>query len=170
MKRLLLIILVFICFVFKTKNECNSGIYMNIEKYTYDDYLEEQEVKYLNMKLDSILQIISFVESSFNIFAYNEIEEAAGILQIRPIMVAEVNQIVGYKKFTLDDRWCKEKSYQMFKIYQDFVNPQYDEILAARFWNGGRSGDKKTATNIYVDKFLQKKDELFNDDYILVIN
>ena len=45
----------------------------------------------------------------------------------------------------------------MFKIYQDFVNPEYDEVLAtARFWNGGRSGDKRS-TDVYVEKYFKRK-------------
>lgn len=135
--------------------------------FSYDDYLRMIEEDEKTKKLDSIWMVICYVESTFDEMAYNESESAAGIIQIRPIMVDEVNLILGKNKYKLKDRWCKEKSFEMFKIYQDFVNPEYDEILAARFWNGGRTGDKKRSTDVYVEKYFERKNQLYSDDFLL---
>ena len=135
--------------------------------FSYDDYLRMIEEDEKTKKLDSIWMVICYVESTFDEMAYNESESAAGIIQIRPIMVDEVNLILGKNKYKLKDRWCKEKSFEMFKIYQDFVNPEYDEVLAARFWNGGRTGDKKRSTDVYVEKYFERKNHLYSDDFLL---
>ena len=64
-------------------------------------------------------------------------ENAVGRLQIRPIMVATVNQIVGYNKYYLQDRTDSVKSVEMFMIYQNYYNPRLDEKKAALLWNMG---------------------------------
>ena len=44
------------------------------------------------------------VESGNDTLAYNAKENAAGCLQIRPIMVREVNRLLGKDSFKLKDR------------------------------------------------------------------
>ena len=61
-------------------------------------------------------------------------EGAIGAYQIRPIMVATVNQIVGYNKYYLQDRTDSVKSVEMFMIYQNYYNPSWDEMKAALLW------------------------------------
>lgn len=145
----------------------NYQDYNNDNYYTYDVYLDMIEEDEKIKKLDSIWMVICYVESSFDEMAYNESELAVGIIQIRPIMVDEINLILGKNKYNLKDRWCKEKSFEMFKIYQDFINPEYNETLAARFWNGGRTGDKKRSTDVYVEKYFERKNQLYSDDFLL---
>ena len=164
MKKTIVSILLLFLFNLTAMNNRINNIY---ERFDYMDYMEMKREENKLAKLDSIWQVICFVESTFNELAYVEVEDAAGISQIRPIMVADVNKILGEKRFTLEDRWCKEKSFEMFKIYQDFVNPEYDEVLAARFWNGGRTGDKKRSTDIYVEKYFERKNQLYSDDFLL---
>lgn len=53
-----------------------------------------------------------------------------GYLQITPIFVDDVNRLVGYHKFTYNDRWNKSKSIAMYYIYQKHYNPTYDFKLA----------------------------------------
>ena len=64
------------------------------------------------------------VESEGNDSAYCASENAAGCLQIRPIMLQEVNRILRLqgklKRYTLNDRWNREKSIEMFWIWKNF--------------------------------------------------
>jgi hypothetical protein len=110
----------------------------------------------LEVRKKICIDLVSCRESSYNSDTIVQKEDAVGYLGIRPIMVDEVNQIVGYKKYTLKDRLSKEKSIQMFLDYQDFVTPSYSYKDVCRNWNGGRKGKFKETTLIYWD--LIKKD------------
>lgn len=116
---------------------------------------------------------ISWVESTNNPNAVSR-DGSVGIVQIRPVMVEEVNRICKMKginkRFTLADRRNAEKSKDMFWIYQDFYNPElrWDAIsdndleILARKWNGGPKGHVKSATKKYwnkVNKRLKKEIE-----------
>ena len=83
--------------------------------------------------------------------AYNPNEpQAVGILQIWPIMVKEVNIILGYKKYTLKDRLNNKKSIEMFWVYQNYYNPEHNPDKMCRIWCGGPTGDKKDCTLGYL--------------------
>ena len=73
--------------------------------------------------IDTLLMAVMAVESNFDSMAYNAKENAAGCLQIRPIMVREINRLVGKDSFTLSDRWSKVKSIQMFSICLLYTSP-----------------------------------------------
>lgn len=64
-------------------------------------------------------------------------EDAVGILQIRPIGLQEANRIVGYNKYSLEDREDSTKSVEMFYIIQNYWNPKYNFKKAAFIWNAG---------------------------------
>jgi len=100
---------------------------------------------------DKLIAAIIQVESGGDTLAYNSKEDAAGCLQIRPIMVREVNRLVGKDSFTLDDRWSKAKSIQMFNILRSHLKGASDEQIA-RTWNGGYNGHKKQSTIKYWKK------------------
>jgi hypothetical protein len=95
---------------------------------------------------------IEHVESRGRATAHNKEEDALGILQIRPIMVREVNRIVGRERFTNEDRRDIKKSREMFLIFTRHWANRYkdwsDEGIARR-WNGGPSGHKRAATAGY---------------------
>ena len=109
---------------------------------------------------------VIMVESSNNPKAYNKRENAVGILQIRPIMVREVNRVLKMNKsndrYTLIDRWSKEKSIDMFEIMAENVKccegmtrlEFYERV--ARKWNGGYRGMEKTATIKYWNKIKKE--------------
>jgi len=120
------------------------------------------------LDVEPLIQAMIMVESQGNDSAYHKREQAAGCLQIRPIMVREVNRILGIQKseleYTLEDRWSREKSIEMFHIVNGYHNKNstYEEI--ARAWNGGPKWIKKSLTKRYwkrVQKQLKKqqKDE-----------
>ncbi|MGB9697719.1 MAG: hypothetical protein ACPL2D_10625 [Ignavibacteria bacterium] len=76
------------------------------------------------------------MESSGNWLAYNEMENAGGILQIRPVMIDEVNRLQDSVRFELRDRWNIERSYKIFAIKMMAHNPELDIIKACQLWNG----------------------------------
>ena len=88
--------------------------------------------------------------------------EAVGALQIRPIMVREVNRILKLKKsdkrFKLSDRFDREKTIEMFLVWKNYHHPEGDFEKIARNWNGGPKGYKKSRTEKYWAKVQQELD------------
>jgi len=101
--------------------------------------------------IDTLLNAVMAVESNFDTMAYNSKENAAGVLQIRPIMVREVNRLLGEDKYTLKDRWSKAKSIEMFNVIRSHLKGASDEEIA-RTWNGGYNGKNIPQTMQYWQK------------------
>ena len=99
-------------------------------------------------KIDSLIEAVIYVESRGDSMAYNKSEDAVGVLQIRPIMVREVNRLLGFDKYTLKDRWSVSKSKEMFNIVRLNTTDATNEKVARR-WNGGSNGHKKKSTLKY---------------------
>lgn len=82
---------------------------------------------------------------------------SAGPLQIKAVLVKDVNRILAHRgdtlRFNMKDRFDREKAIQMFWIYQSFYGKETDsyEIMARR-WNGGPNGHRKKATIKYWKK------------------
>jgi hypothetical protein len=97
------------------------------------------------------LEAIIWVESGNNgAGAYNRSEpEAAGILQQFPIFVRDVNRIIGYEKYSLDDRYNDTKAIEMFWIYQNYYNPEMNIEKMARIWCAGPDGYKQNCSLSY---------------------
>jgi len=77
---------------------------------------------------------LMFVESNHNPNAVGQTNDA-GVLQITPIYVKEVNRILGQQRFTLEDRFDKYKSIEMFTIMNDKYNPERSFYKAMRLHN-----------------------------------
>ena len=75
--------------------------------------------------------------------------EAVGCLQIRPVMIREVNRIQKKKVFTLADRYSRSKSIEIFNLIAD-GDRNLERV--ARRWNGGAKGDRKKSTENYWSK------------------
>jgi hypothetical protein len=118
--------------------------------------IEKKEIKPIVRDLEDLIEAMVWVESKGKENAYAKRENAAGVLQIRPIMVNEVNRILNINKddrfYTLDDRWNRDKSIEMFYVFVDYYhkNSSYEEI--ARCWNGGPKGLQKKQTKRYWKK------------------
>lgn len=91
--------------------------------------------------------------------------EAVGALQIRPIMVREVNRILKKqkinKRYNLEDRFSRKKSIEMFMIWKNYHHSGDSFEKIARCWNGGPRGIKNKRTEHYWAKVqleLNKKD------------
>jgi soluble lytic murein transglycosylase-like protein len=104
--------------------------------------------------IDTLLNAVMAVESNFDTMAYNSKENAVGVLQIRPIMVREVNRLLGENKYTLKDRWNKAKSIEMFNVIRSHLKGASDEEIA-RTWNGGYNGKNIPQTMQYWIKVKQ---------------
>jgi hypothetical protein len=89
-----------------------------------------------------------------------------GVLQIRPIMVREVNRILKKhkikKKYSLDDRYNREYSIEMFYIWRFYHHPNDSDEIIARCWNGGPKGWKRKSTKHYWNK-VKKEIEISKD-------
>lgn len=87
----------------------------------------------------SVVDAIMMVESRGNVNARNGIY--CGPLQISPVLVSEVNNILkrrnSSKRYTLGDRFNKQKSKEMFVIIQSYYNPKNNVERAIRMWQGG---------------------------------
>ena len=114
------------------------------------------EIKPIVRDLEDLIEAMVWVESKGDPKAFAKREDAAGVLQIRPIMVNEVNRILNINKdnrfYTLDDRWNETKSIEMFYVFVDYYHKDssYEEI--ARCWNGGPKGLQKKQTKRYWKK------------------
>ena len=103
----------------------------------------------------NLIGAIIHVESRGDSMAYNAGEDAVGVLQIRPIMMREVNRLLKENKYTLADRWSKSKSIEMFNVIKQHTTNPTNERLA-RNWNGGWNGYKKKSTLKYWQKVKRK--------------
>lgn len=116
-----------------------------------------------NIQIEDVLNAMIIVESGGDKNAHAKSEQAVGILQIRPIMIREVNRILRINKskirYRKKDRWSREKSIEIFMIVYNYhhIGKSFEEV--ARFWNGGHYGMKKEITKIYWEKV---KKELYN--------
>ena len=115
---------------------------------------------------NDFVSAVIYVESRGNDSAYNKSEEAVGCLQIRAIMVREVNRKLSIWnapfRYTLDDRWDRQKSIEMFEIMaeqipccedQEFM--EFAEVVA-RKWNGGGQGHLKKSTEKYWERIINQ--------------
>ena len=125
----------------------------------YEETTIQLESKDIQMALSErdLVSALILVESRGNDSAIGDRHivggEAVGALQIRPIMVREVNRILKIqksdKRFKLKDRFDRDKTLEMFYIWKNFHHKDSDFEKIARNWNGGPSGYKKGRTEKY---------------------
>jgi len=110
--------------------------------------------------IDELIDALIYVESKGNDSAIGDrhlgSQYAVGVLQIRPIMVREVNRILKLRgsdyRFQLKDRYDRDKSIEMFLIWKEFHHNDSDFEAIARSWNGGTNGVKNPKTYNYWKK------------------
>ena len=123
--------------------------------HTESDW-EYVEIDYFEQHKEMVLSKIIQIESEGNPMAVGDNGRAIGLLQIWPIMIDEINRLVKEERYSLEDRWDSLKSIEMFITYQEIVNPEWEEELAARRWNGGIRGERNPKTDIYWEKYLNQ--------------
>ena len=104
---------------------------------------------------------IERVESGGDPKAHNRDEDARGILQIRPIYVADANRILGEERFVHDDAFDPAKAWEMFQVVTDHYIRAYGYAdtfeTRARIHNGGGKGPRRRSTLEYWRKVKEAK-------------
>lgn len=94
---------------------------------------------------DKLIKAIGVVESGSNDKMKKGVH--AGFLSISQVCVKEcnrINKMRGKKtRFTLQDRFDRQKSIEMFYTLQSFYNKNLDPHYAVLLWNEGCSAMKK---------------------------
>ena len=91
------------------------------------------------MNIIKLIVAIVMVESGGDPNAVGKNEEL-GVAQITPIMVQDVNRILGYDKYDLNDRLGIVSSCEMMRIYWDHYCEEGNWEQMARCWNQGKQG------------------------------
>lgn len=134
------------------------GVSINDEPIQNDDsgMPVEKSTPPVKTRKDSLKALLSaqkHIESRNDPTAYNKKEKAAGVLQIRPIMMREINarlERAGYsRQYSLNDRWDETIAEQMWWDYVHLLHHDHSMERIARCWNGGPRGHKKRATRGY---------------------
>lgn len=91
----------------------------------------------LEKKWAPVIRAIAQVESEGNPKMVSKCGRYVGYLQISKILVRECNQILGKQVYTYDDRYDKQKSIDMFIVFQEHFNKEGNTEKAIRLWNSG---------------------------------
>lgn len=131
-----------------------------IENIPYETYYS---IDYQDVSIDTLLQSIILVESNGDSSAVGDKHmktPSIGLLQIREVMVDEINRILIKRGDTMryfySDRWSATKSIEMYYIWKEFHHNESAPEIIARNWNGGTYGYKKKATVKYWAKVKSK--------------
>ena len=124
-----------------------------------------QKVQNDSLKIDDkLITAIGYVESGHNEKVVSKNKQYVGYLQISKGCVNECNKLLGYKKFTYNDRYDKNKSIEMFYIIQKHHNISNDPYLAMRIWSEGASAIRtKPKVTKYIKKVLKAYKMLFGE-------
>lgn len=139
------------------------------EEFCLDD-IEQKKIVFIDTvpKYDStLIHALINVESrgKSNCVGDTHLKEPSiGVLQIRPIMVREVNRILkiegSEKRYKMKDRFSRQKSIEMFVIWKDFHHANDSDEVIAKCWNGGPKGWKKIKTQHYWNKVQKEIKEI----------
>ena len=110
---------------------------------------------------DKLILAMCLTESEFKADALGS-QDDAGILQLRPIYVAEVNRISG-TSFTHEDAFDIDKSLEMFSLMQQHYNPGHDIETALRHHNKAGWYRKKVLENLeLINRYEEIRQKLIN--------
>jgi len=131
-KRILLIIIILLVLF-----NIDSKYHKYIDNENKLIIVNEKEKNDWDFLIESLIQIES--EGNDDTIRYDT--NAAGCLQETPIYVREANRICGLigvnKIFSLNDRFNREKSIEMFNIVQGYHNPLKNINKAIKLHNPG---------------------------------
>ncbi len=118
--------------------------------------------------LEILIPLLCMVESSCDPNAVNLDEDAVGVLQIRPILIDDLNRLhkldAVKMSFKLDDRKHVKDSFNICNQYLTYygnynriinnknLTVEDELVLLARIWNGGPEGHNKESTLVYGEK------------------
>lgn len=119
--------------------------------------------------MDLLFTVCCSLESGFNPNEVGDDGDAIGIVQTWKCVVEDVNNFqervrVTGRKYTYKDRWCPNKSREMFDIYLGIWGQNFEkvnrkkptEIDLARIWNGGPNGWNIRKTQTYAKKAKER--------------
>ena len=118
---------------------------------------DEMRSKSKDGELEALLNALIKTESNGNPLAIGRDGEL-GALQIRKILVDDVNRILQRPEFVYSDRYSVERSKQMARIYLGYYCRNMTNEQMARCWNGGPEGYKKE----YTEKYWRKIKKCFH--------
>ena len=133
----------------------------NEDEYCIPIEIEEYQVKTIDAEIHAnrLIEALIQVESSGKEDCVGDkhlIIPSIGVLQIRPIMVREINRILKIqgkdKRYKNKDRYSRVKSIEMFIIWRDYHHKDDSDEVISRCWNGGPKGYKRKKTLHYWDK------------------
>lgn len=110
-----------------------------------------------SLNWNKFILAVAQVESERNPKAYNRKTDAAGYLQIRKSVVDDCNRIVGRKKYSMNDRFNRQKSIEMFNIMQNHYNKNKDFHYALKIWNPKSKLSYHTKVVREYEKLISKK-------------
>ena len=107
---------------------------------------------------DYILKSFKFIESSYREKVIGDNGKAYGCLQFHQARVDDINEIVGYKKYTLKDALIETRATEMWYVYMAHKNPTYNLERACLLWNG--KWDDPDKIKKYFDKITKQLSKL----------
>lgn len=122
---------------------------------TVNDYRELTTVCYTNVNMDKLINTLIHVESKGKANAISKDGTCVGALQIKKIVVDDCNLYLKKKKYKYEDRLSKEKSIEMFKIFQKIYKnfkrhrSKSDLEHMIRLWKGGCNYDINSTQSYY---------------------
>jgi len=116
----------------------------------------------LEKKWGAVVEAIAQVESEGHPELVSKNGLYVGYLQISKILVRQINQILGTQAYTYNDRYDKQKSIEMFIIYQEHYNKEGNMEKAIRLWCSGdlRCMSRKRASEGYYKRVMRKYTEM----------
>jgi hypothetical protein len=100
------------------------------------------------MNLNSLISALMIVESSNNDLAIGDQGRAIGCLQIHKAVVLDVNRITG-SHYRHQDMTNRAQARAVCEAYLKHYGRGATTEQLARRWNGGPTGDRKSATEAY---------------------
>jgi hypothetical protein len=135
---------------------CNN----TVESTPFVDIIEPVK----QIPIEFLIDAMIYVESKGDSAAIGDGGRAVGVLQIWPIMVRDVNRILGKYhidfRYNYNDRYSPEKSVEMFYIWKSYYHPYSSYEVIARCWNGGTNGHRRSSTRNYWYKVNNRMEEL----------
>lgn len=119
-KKLLIVVLLFITFSFQAVAPGFNG-FIVFESPSVNPYKD-------------LMYAIGMVETKGNINAYNDIENAVGIFQIRQVRIDDYNRRTD-SNYALSDMFDRELSEKVFLYFASKYKP-YELEKIAKAWNG----------------------------------
>lgn len=133
-------------------------------KEHYENLISEVKTSSKNQegRWSRLIEAISMTESGGDAKAVSRCGRYVGHLQISKIMVRVCNEIAGYNKYRYSDRYNRDKSIEMFIMFQTEYNPDSNLEYAIRLWNTGDVDcmKNKRSSDGYYRKVMKNYKEL----------